>query len=194
MMFINLEDDGFSEREQETWEMVTLSWHTAPHFPTGKSGLLEQHSYLVVAESGWALDPFTQNLWMLLSEPGKLARRIVGLLWVVFPTVLIQFRSVAQLCPNGLQHDRPPCPSPTPRACSNSCPLSQWCHPTILSSFILFSSCLQSFPASGSFPKSQFSASGVQSIGVSASASDLPRMKVKVKSLSCVRLFAARGL
>ena len=97
----------------------------SPDFPVGKSGLLEQHSYLVVAESGWALDPFTQNLWMLLSEPGKLARRIVGLLWVVFPTVLIQFRSVAQLCPNGLQHNRPPCPSPTPRACSNSCPLSQ---------------------------------------------------------------------
>ena len=71
-MFINLEDDGFSERERETWEMVTLSWHTAPCFPRGKSGLLEQHSCLVAAESDWALDPFSQNLWMLLFEPGKL--------------------------------------------------------------------------------------------------------------------------
>ena len=66
------------------------------------------------------------------------------------------------------------CPSPTPGACSNSCPLSQWCHPTILSLVIPLSSCLQSFPASGSFPISQFFASGNQSIGVSASASVLP--------------------
>ena len=57
------------------------------------------------------------------------------------------------LQPHGLQHTRPPCPSPTPGACSNSCPLSQWCHPTISSSAIPFSSCLQSFPASGSFSK-----------------------------------------
>ena len=75
---------------------------------------------------------------------------------------------------HGLQHTRPPCPSPTPRACSNSCPLSRWCPPTILSSVVPFSSCLQSFPASGSFPVSQFFALGGQSIGVSASASVLP--------------------
>ena len=72
------------------------------------------------------------------------------------------------------QHVRPPCPSPTPGAHSNSCPLIQWCHPTISSFVIPFSSCLQSFPASGSFPMSQFFASGGQSIGVSASASVLP--------------------
>ena len=78
------------------------------------------------------------------------------------------------LWPHGLQHYRLPCPSPTPGAGSNSCPLSQWCHPTISSSVIPFSSCLQSFPASGSFPMSQFFASGGQSIGVSASASVLP--------------------
>ena len=77
------------------------------------------------------------------------------------------------LWPHGLQHARLPCPSPTPRACSNSCPLSRWCHPTISSSAIPFSSCLQSFPASGSFPMSQFFASDDQSIGVSASASVL---------------------
>ena len=79
------------------------------------------------------------------------------------------------LWPYGLQHARPPCPSPTPRAYSNSCPSTQGCHPTTSSSAIPFSSCLlQSFPASGSFPMSQFFASSGQSIGVSASASVLP--------------------
>ena len=73
---------------------------------------------------------------------------------------------------HGLQHTRPPCPSPTPGACSNSHPLSWWCHPTISSSVILF--CLQSFPASGSFPVSQSFTSGGLSIGVSAAASVLP--------------------
>ena len=75
---------------------------------------------------------------------------------------------------DGLQHARLPCPSLTPRACSNSCPSSRWCHPTFSSSVIALSSCLQSFPASGSFPRSQFFKSGGQSIGVSASASVLP--------------------
>ena len=78
------------------------------------------------------------------------------------------------LWPHGLQHARHPCPSPTPRACSNSCPSSWWCHSTISSSVIPFSSCLQSFPASESFPVSQFFSSGGQSIEASASASVLP--------------------
>ena len=78
------------------------------------------------------------------------------------------------LQPNGLQHTRLPCPSPSPGACSNSCPLSWWCHPTVSSSVIPFSSCLQSFPASGSFPMSRLFASGRQSIGASTSASVLP--------------------
>ena len=73
-----------------------------------------------------------------------------------------------------LQHTRPPCPSPTPRVYTNSCLLSQWCHPTISFSVIHFSSCPQSFPASGSFQMSQHFASGGQSIGVSASTSVLP--------------------
>ena len=90
-----------------------------------------------------------------------------------------QFNSVSQLCltlwdPHGLQHARPPCPSPTPGVYSNSCPLSQWCHPTISSSVVPFSSHLQSFPTSGSFPMSQFFPSGGQSTGVSASTSVLP--------------------
>ena len=78
------------------------------------------------------------------------------------------------LQPHGLHHARPPCPSPTPGVYPNSCPLSQWCHPTISSSVVPFSSRLQSFPASGSFQTSQFFISGGQSIGTSASASVLP--------------------
>ena len=73
------------------------------------------------------------------------------------------------LRPHELQHTRPPCPSPTPRVHSNSCPLSGWCHPTISSSVVPFSSHLQSFPISGSFPMSQVIVSGGQSIEASAS-------------------------
>ena len=77
------------------------------------------------------------------------------------------------LWPHGLQYSRLPCPSPTPRASSDSCPLSRWCHPTI-SFFVIPFSCLQSFPASGSSQVNQLFTSVVQSIGVSASASVLP--------------------
>ena len=87
-----------------------------------------------------------------------------------FSVQLTRSDSCQTLRPHGLQHARPPCPSPTPRACSNSCPSSRWCHPTIVSSVIPFFSCLQSFPASGSFQMGQFFASGGQSIGASASA------------------------
>ena len=92
-------------------------------------------------------------------------------------TVSVQFSCLVvsnSLQPHEPQHTRPPCPSPTPRVYSHSCPLSQWCHPIISSSVIPFSSCLQSFPATESFPMSQLFASGGQSIGVSTSASVLP--------------------
>ena len=78
------------------------------------------------------------------------------------------------LWPHELQHARPPCPSPTSGVYPNSCPWSQWCHPVISSSVIPFSSCLQSFPESGSFQMSQLFTSGGQSIGISVSASVLP--------------------
>ena len=89
----------------------------------------------------------------------------------------VQFsRSVMSnyLRPHGLQHARLPCPSPTPGVYPNSCPLSWWCHPTISSSVVPFSSCLQSSPASGSFPMSRLFTWGGQSIGVSPSTSALP--------------------
>ena len=99
---------------------------------------------------------------------------------VTFGTKVCHFSSVQYsvmsdcLWPHVLQHDRPPCPSPTSRVYPNSCPLSLWCHPTISSSVVPFSSHLQSFPASGSFPISQFFTSGGQSIGTLASASVFP--------------------
>ena len=89
--------------------------------------------------------------------------------YIVVQSVLSEF-----LWPHGLQLARLPCPSPSPGVCSNSCPLNWWYHPTILSSVIPFSSCLQSFPASESFEMSQLFASGAQSSGASASASILP--------------------
>ena len=94
--------------------------------------------------------------------------------------VCLQFSSVQLLshvrlfATHGLQHARLPCPSPTPGIYPNSCPLSQWCHPTISSSVVPFSSCPQTFPALGSFQMSQLFAWGGQSIGVSASTSVLP--------------------
>ena len=98
------------------------------------------------------------------------------LVWGRYPEAGQVSRSVVSnsLRPHGLQHARLPCPSPTPRPCSNSSQLGQWCHPTISSSAVPFSSCPQSFPASGSFPMSWFFASCGQTIGVSASASVLP--------------------
>ena len=78
-------------------------------------------------------------------------------------------KSCLTLWPHGLQHTRPPCPSLSPGICSYSCPLSRWCHPTISSLVAPFSSCLQSFPTSGSFPISQLFASNAQSIGDLAS-------------------------
>ena len=96
-------------------------------------------------------------------------------IWEIFSSVQISLSIQSEsLQPHGMQHTRIPCPSPTPRACSNSCPSSQWCHPIISSSVVPFSSCFQSFPALGSFPTSQFFPSGGQSIGVSAAASVLP--------------------
>ena len=88
--------------------------------------------------------------------------------------VVESFSPVDFLWPHGLQHIRLPCPPLLPRVCSNSCPLSQWCHPTISSSVALFSSCPQSFPASGAFPTTGLFTSYGQSIGAPASASVLP--------------------
>ena len=116
--------------------------------------------------------PVLETLYPL--SPWFLIRVLMFYYWVISS---VQFsRSVVSdsLWPHGLQQARPPCPSPTPGAYSNSHPSRQWWRPTISSSVVPFSSHLQSFPASGSFPMSQLFPSGSKSIGASASASVLP--------------------
>ena len=112
-------------------------------------------------------------LCLILGNNSRVLLVIISATSRVFSSVQFS-RSVDSLRPHGLQQARLPCPSPTPRAYPNSCPLSWWCHPTISSSVVPFSSCPQSFPASESFPMSQLSTSGGQSIGISASTSVLP--------------------
>ena len=97
-----------------------------------------------------------------------------NLQWIMFQSIQLSHSIMSDSATPWTEHIRHPCPSPTPGACSNSCPLNWWCHPTISFSVVPFSSCLQSFWASGSFPKSQFFTSGGQSNGLSASASVSP--------------------
>ena len=94
------------------------------------------------------------------------------------------------LRPRGLQHARPPSPSPAPRVYSNSCPLSQWCHPTISSSVVFLSSCLRSFPSSGSFQMSQFFTSGGQTIGVLTLCNPINCSTQGSSALHCLPEFA----
>ena len=132
-------------------------------------------------------NPMDRGAWWVIVH--RVAKSWIRLKWLSTHTLNIiffchiSFYSSVQfspsvvsdsLQPHGLQHARPPCPSPTPGFYSNSCPLNRWYHPTISFSVISLSSCLQSFPASGSFQMSQLFTSGGQIIGVSASASEIP--------------------
>ena len=117
--------------------------------------------------------PVCQIIWSFIKKKKKKKRKpnsIPSLISVQFSHSVMS----DSLRPHEPRHARPPCPSPTTRVYPNSCPLSQWRHPAISSSVVLFSFHLQSFPASGSFPKSQIFTWGSQSTGVSASASALP--------------------
>ena len=152
------------------------------------------------------------NLWYCCNKPNQIFPGLTVTHWYIhllvhsFNTYLyknymqnfVKLKSVQFSCsvvsnsltPHELQHSRPPYPSPTPGACSNSCPLSRWCHSTISSSVIPFSSHLQSFPASGSFQMSQFFASGGERIEASASAAVLPvkGLMLKLKLQYCAHL------
>ena len=139
--------------------------HPLPMSPTPVSGLPPQQCCLALkqqASPAFALTDCHLDVspacWGIL--PGPVVVRSLSCVWLITP--------------HGLQHARLPCPSPTPRVCSNSCPLSQWYHPTISSSVAPFSTYPQPFPASGSFPMSWLFTSGSQSIGGSASASAPP--------------------
>ena len=107
------------------------------------------------------------------SKPKPASRKASDKFTCIKQDVFVQLLSQVWLWPHELQHSRLPCPLLSPGVCSNSCPLSQWCHPIILSSVAPFSSCPKSFPASGSIPMIWFFTSGGQYIGVSASASVL---------------------
>ena len=139
------------ERDLPVW--LQSSWSFPPQWPLGSCGSFKPRKGLTQREA----------------TPSQRER---GTLRAYAPVLSVQFSSSVMsdsLQLHGLQHTRLPCPSPTPRAYSDSCPLSQWGQPTISSSVNPFSSCLQSFPPSGSFPMNQFFTSGGQSIGASAS-------------------------
>ena len=125
----------------------------------------------------WRASSFCMPIEGSRAEPELIIQR--SAVWVRTGSVLFSHSVVSNSWrPHGLQQARLPCPSPTPPACSNSCPTSQWGHPTISSSVVPFSSCLQSLPVSGSFPVSQFFTSGSQSIGVLTLAS-VPQMNIQ---------------
>ena len=123
-----------------------------------------------------------KRLWVSKAHDLGHKQKIWNKMWSsesVFPESSVQFsHSVVSnsLQPHEPQHARPPCPSPTPGVYPNACPLSWWCHPTVSSSVVPFSSCPQSFPASGSFQMSQLFTSGGQSIGASASTRELNKV------------------
>ena len=147
---------------------MVCSWHPSlEQVP----GIWENISWLATL---WQ-NKDTTTIWMRV-RGNALMKTTSQLSANTSPRLAVQFsQSVVSdsLRPHRLQHTRFLCPSPTPGACLNSCPSSQWCHPTVSSFVLPFSSCLRSFPASGAFPKNQFFASGSQSIGVAASASVL---------------------
>ena len=129
---------------------------------------------IIIEETNTSLTSVDKSPRQKISKATEILDDVLGKLDLI--DIFRTFSSVQSLRLSGTlwsQHTRLPCPSPTPIACSNSRPLSQWCHSTVSSSVIPFSSHLQSFPASGSFPMSQFFTSGGQNIGVSASASVL---------------------
>ena len=162
-------------------------------FPVVRYGC-ESWTIIKKAES-WRIDAFELWCWRKLLRVSWTARRSNQS--ILKEIISIQFSySVMSNCwlPHRLQHTRLPCPSPSSGTCSNSCPLSWWCHLTISSSVVPFSSCLQSFTVSQSFPMSQFFASDSQSIEVSASASVLPIIfRTDFLSDGLVDLLAVQG-
>ena len=157
-----------------------MSWLFPTHFPTLGSiffKLYKWKKWHLVAMIYISLLVWKKHLIMLIGHLYLLFVNCSFFSWGIFPScslvwflyillLLISSSVISDsLWPHGLQHVRLLCPSPSPRVCSNSCPLSRWCHPTILSSVVSFSTCLQSFPASGSFPMNWLFTSGSENIG-----------------------------
>ena len=154
----------FTQKRQRTSPLLISSWHGPQELQAAQVFLNCLKTAFLPFGSQWPtkVGKWPVGLWVAWAEDTYVTSyTISSRVCAPLPSrVLINFISVAQSCPtlwpHGLQHTRLPCPSPSPGACSNSCPLSQWCHPTILSSAVPSSSCLQSCPVSGSFPMSQF--------------------------------------
>ena len=166
-----------------TFSLVCLSGYfefKTYHNPTLLKVLSETSSLGITRSVRNAESRPPQIYWIIGSQVISYAFDSLWSLTVIYSTRLVKSGQFScsvvyySLRPHGLQHARLPCLSLTPGAYSNPCPSSRWCHPTISSSVVPFSSCLQYFPASGTFPVSQFFASGGQSTGVSALASVLP--------------------
>ena len=168
------------EKEEQSWRYRALWLQTIAQSYSHQNSMVLTWKQTQRSTEQNRVQKWTQLWWLVNRQQRRqehTTRKTVSSINGAGKT--LQFSSVALLCPtlwdpHGLQHTRPPCPSPTPGACSNPCPSSWWCYPTISSSIIPFSSCPQSFPASGSFQMSQLFTSGGQSIGVSASTSALP--------------------
>ena len=162
------------------------AWPPTPVFMSGESAQTEEpdrpQTHGVTKSGSQLKHSMSSQTHRLKPQPPMWLSLETGLLrrGLILNTV-IKFSSVQSLshiqlfATHGMQHARPPCPSPTPGVYSNSCPLSWWCHPTILSSVVPFSSCPQIISASGSFQMSQLFTSGGQSTGVPASTSVLPK-------------------
>ena len=184
-------NSSFYGQKSNVSAWMSIAKHTGTH-PRHSMHSLDTHHVFAVTTVGqkaerqtWLSSPKSTTL-NEMNKTWDLNRKNSWLMNIpfIFPSFFSSYNSNSvqfshsvmsdSLQPHGLQHARPPCPSQTPAVCSNSCPLSQWYHPIIPSSVVPFASCLQSFQASGSFQMSQFSTSGGQSIGVSASASVLP--------------------
>ena len=162
---------GPRSRCQQGWLLLETPEHIPPFFQ-----FLEAFGIPCLRTSSQqSLLPFTSDLLLhslILSGPSRTIQENVP---ITRSDPSLQYTSVSDsLWPHELHYTRPPCPSPTAMSLPNSSPLSQWCHPSISSSVVPFSSCPQSFPASGCFQMSQFFTSGGQSIGISASTSVLP--------------------
>ena len=163
---------SFSRGSSQARDWTCVSWFLTTE-PLGKPGCLVvwinsvptemKIEHLVNYQHSFLFFYFMCFFYSLCSASRKDTDKTYQLCWVCL--ISVQFSHSVEsnsLRPHGLQDPRPPLPSATPRVYSNSCPLSQWCHPTISSSVVPYSSCLQSFPASGSFLMSQFFASGSQ--------------------------------
>ena len=162
---------GTQEGEKYLWSTTHQTAATSYNEPQGSSGCGKHN---ILAPDRWGTyerNDFSKPRLLHLPIHREVLNFLIGNAWFSFSLVQFTHSVVSNsLRPHGLQHARPPCPSLTPGVYSNSCPLSRWWHPTISSSVVRFSSCLQSFPASGSFPMSQLLPSGDQSIGASASS------------------------